>query len=124
MITGEDATYKSVTPRHPVDPASGHRGAFDVAARIGELRIVDGTVFDTSSPIRRSPRAAYGRPAPASTGSEQDASLRRRSGAHVVPARREDGDRPPETSIIGRAQTVFLRIGVLDPMTKRIALAS
>jgi phosphate-selective porin OprO and OprP len=39
VITGEDATYKSVTP-------TGKYGAFDVAARVGELRVVDAGTLD------------------------------------------------------------------------------
>ncbi len=45
VITGEDATFKSVTPRHPFDPAKGQWGAFDVAARIGELTLPGAEVY-------------------------------------------------------------------------------
>jgi len=45
VLTGEDATYNGVTPRHDFDPASGHWGAFELAGRYGELKI-DHSVFD------------------------------------------------------------------------------
>ena len=45
VITGDDATFKSVSPKKPFDPAKGQWGALDVGARIGELRVVDTGLF-------------------------------------------------------------------------------
>ncbi len=41
LLTGEDATYASVAPRHPFDPRNGHWGAFQLVARYAELDIED-----------------------------------------------------------------------------------
>jgi phosphate-selective porin OprO/OprP len=41
VLTGEDASYSGVTPRHPFDLASGHWGAFQVVGRYAELDIDD-----------------------------------------------------------------------------------
>ena len=44
VLTGEDAMFKGVIPRHPFDPAHGTWGALDVAARISNVA-VDSGVF-------------------------------------------------------------------------------
>jgi phosphate-selective porin OprO/OprP len=41
VLTGEDASYKGVTPRRNFDPFNGSWGAFELAARYGELAIDD-----------------------------------------------------------------------------------
>lgn len=41
VLTGEDATYKSVSPAHPFDPGAGHWGAWELDARYGHLDIDD-----------------------------------------------------------------------------------
>ena len=45
ILTGEDATYDGVKPRHPFDPRIGNWGAFEIAARWDGLR-VDHDVYD------------------------------------------------------------------------------
>ncbi len=45
VLTGEDASYNGVTPRHDFDPSSGHWGAFELVSRYGELKL-DHTIFD------------------------------------------------------------------------------
>jgi len=45
ILTGEDASYNGVTPRHDFDPSTGGWGAFELAGRYGELKI-DHSVFD------------------------------------------------------------------------------
>lgn len=37
VLTGENAGFRSVVPRRPFDPARGHWGAFEVAARYSEV---------------------------------------------------------------------------------------
>jgi phosphate-selective porin OprO/OprP len=59
VITGEDATYNSVTPAHPFDPAKGTYGAFDIAARVGEIRVTDGEVFAAFADPSKSARRAW-----------------------------------------------------------------
>ena len=103
VITGEPASFASVTPAHPFDPAAGQWGAFDVAARYGELRLVDGSLFDLgfADPTKSAHRAR-------SLGAGVDWFPNRQI-RFVL-----DLDhtwywlgRPAETSVIGRVQTVF-----------------
>ena len=44
LVTGDKASYKTVEPRHPFDPASGQIGAIELAARYSQLD-VDTAVF-------------------------------------------------------------------------------
>jgi len=39
VLTGEKATYRSVTPAKPFDPKSGQWGAFELAARVGQVHV-------------------------------------------------------------------------------------
>jgi phosphate-selective porin OprO/OprP len=39
VLTGEDASYNGVTPRHPFGPRTGHWGAWQVVGRYEELNI-------------------------------------------------------------------------------------
>jgi len=39
VLTGEDATYTGVTPKHPFDPRAGHWGALQLVARYADLDI-------------------------------------------------------------------------------------
>lgn len=39
VLTGEDASYSGVTPKHDFDPRNGHWGAFQVVGRYAELNI-------------------------------------------------------------------------------------
>jgi len=45
VLTGENASYNGVSPLEPFSPANGKLGAFEVAARFGQLWIPD-DVFD------------------------------------------------------------------------------
>jgi phosphate-selective porin OprO/OprP len=44
VLTGEDASYNGVTPRHDFSPSSGQWGAFELVGRYGELKL-DPTIF-------------------------------------------------------------------------------
>ena len=44
VLTGEDASYNGVTPRHDFDPSSGQWGAFELVGRYGELKL-DSSIF-------------------------------------------------------------------------------
>jgi phosphate-selective porin OprO/OprP len=116
VITGEDATYNSVTPAHPFDPAKGTYGAFDVAARIGEIRVTDGDVFTAFADPAKSARRAW------STGAGVDWFANRSFRAVLdfertwftlgaKPLATEKtltaADRPAETVVVGRIQLVF-----------------
>jgi len=108
VITGENASYNSVTPAYPFDPAKGHWGAFDVAARYGELRLADSSMFDLgfADPTKSAHRAR-------SVGAGVDWFFNKQFRAvldldhtwYWLGAK--TGDRPAETSVIGRVQTVF-----------------
>jgi len=50
VLTGENATYNGVTPKHPFDPKSGQWGAWQVVARYGELD-VDNAAFAPLAPF-------------------------------------------------------------------------
>lgn len=41
VLSGEDATWKSLSPEHAFDPRNGQWGAWELAARYGALRIDD-----------------------------------------------------------------------------------
>lgn len=45
VLTGEEASFKGVTPINPFDPRKGRWGAFEVALRGGQIR-VDENAFD------------------------------------------------------------------------------
>jgi len=45
VLTGEDASYNGVTPRHDFDLSGGHWGAFELVGRYGELKL-DGSIFN------------------------------------------------------------------------------
>jgi len=48
VLTGENASYNGVTPRHPFDPKSGRWGALEIVARYGDLHL-DPSAFNTST---------------------------------------------------------------------------
>ena len=45
VLTGEDASYNGVVPRHDFDLRDGQWGAFELVSRYGELKL-DHTIFD------------------------------------------------------------------------------
>lgn len=107
VVTGDDATFKSVAPKHPFDPAKGQWGAFDIAARIGQLT-VDGA-FDSvavADPTRSAHEAWSG-------GAGVDWFPNRNiriilDYEHTWYAGGgKTGDKPDEDSIVGRFQLVF-----------------
>jgi len=64
VLTGENASFHGVVPREPFSPSGGGLGAFEVAARFGELWVPD-EVFDKgySNPFtsaRKSTQAGVG----------------------------------------------------------------
>jgi phosphate-selective porin OprO/OprP len=57
VLTGEDAAYNGVTPRHNFDPRNGGWGAWQVVARYAELN-VDSAAFPTFASATTSASAA------------------------------------------------------------------
>jgi phosphate-selective porin OprO and OprP len=53
VLTGEENTWKGITPAHPFDPANGGWGAWEIAARIGQL-----DVDDAAFPLLANPATA------------------------------------------------------------------
>lgn len=53
VLTGEDAGYKGVTPANAFNPSTGNWGAWEIAAKAGELDI-DDSVFPTFASISSS----------------------------------------------------------------------
>ncbi len=108
VLTSDAATYKSVTPVHPLDPSKGYWGAFDVGARLGELRLRDSEVFaEGLADQARSARRAW------SAGGGVN-WYPNRNFRFVLDYERtwyvlggKDGDKPSENSLVGRVQTVF-----------------
>jgi phosphate-selective porin OprO/OprP len=108
VITGDAATFKSVTPNKPLDPAKGQWGAFDVVGRIGELRLIEDDVFDDGyADQTKAARRAW------SAGGGVN-WYPNRSFRFFVDFERtwyrlgaKDGDRAAENSVVGRVQTVF-----------------
>ncbi len=47
ILTGEDASFKSVKPSKPFDPANGGWGAWEITATTGELGIDNDAFYDT-----------------------------------------------------------------------------
>ena len=112
MLTGDKATWKSVVPDHPFDPAKGQWGAFDIVARIGSLRVVGNAPFDAGfADSTRSARRVYS----AGVGVNWYANKNVR---FVLDYERtwftlgaSDGtiavDRPVESGFVGRVQMAF-----------------
>lgn len=59
VLTGEDATYKRLRPKHPFDSSKGQWGAFEVVGRVHTLRFDDQT-SPTYADLARAPREAFG----------------------------------------------------------------
>jgi phosphate-selective porin OprO/OprP len=51
VLTGEDASYTGITPRHPFDPRNGNWGAWQLVARYASLD-VDDAAFVGASNVR------------------------------------------------------------------------
>ena len=108
VITGEDATYQSVAPARPFDPRTHDIGAVDFAARYGELAFADGTIFagGYADPTRSARRArSLGACVDWFPNKELRVAFDIEHTWYWLGA--ATGDRPPETSLIARVQTVF-----------------
>jgi len=59
FVTGEEASYTTVTPKSPLHPKNGTIGAIELVARYGELSI-DGIAFDRqfADPVRSAKKAS------------------------------------------------------------------
>jgi phosphate-selective porin OprO/OprP len=108
VITGDKASYKSVTPRKPFDPQHGQWGAFDVAARIGEFQLSGADIYPGGfADPAKSARKAW------SAGGGVDWFLNQNF-RFILDFERtwydrgaKAGDKPDESSLIGRVQIAF-----------------
>ncbi|HEX2689330.1 MAG TPA: porin [Kofleriaceae bacterium] len=109
VITGGDASYKGVAPRRPFDPHRGQWGAFDIAARIGELRLSGAEIYPHgyADPTKSAHRAW-------SAGGGADWFLNKNlrfvlDFEHTWYDRgaKDGGDKPAESSLVGRLQITF-----------------
>jgi len=57
FLTGEENSFKAVTPAKPFNPTSGGWGAWEVTARVGELDIDDDTFPIYASPVTSATKA-------------------------------------------------------------------
>jgi len=109
VIAGGDASYKSVVPTRPFDPRRGQWGAFDVAARIGELRMAGADIYPGGfADPAKSARKAWS----AGGGCDWFLNQNFRFMLDVEQTWYErgasgGGNKPAETSIVGRVQTAF-----------------
>ncbi|MBC7974699.1 MAG: porin, partial [Myxococcales bacterium] len=108
VLTGGDASFKSVTPNKPFDPSKGHWGAFDIAARIGELQLPGADVFPGgyADPTRSSKKTW-------SAGGGVDWFPNKNfriilDFEHTwYDGGAREGDKEAESSLVGRFQTIF-----------------
>lgn len=113
VLTGEKATWKSVTPAAPFAPEQRQWGAFDVVARVGGLRQIDGAAFEQgfADPTRAARRAT-------SVGGGVDwfpnKNVRFALNAErtwfrlgAKDAAGAAADRAPEITLVGRVQAAF-----------------
>jgi phosphate-selective porin OprO/OprP len=108
VITGDDAGFKSVAPRHPFDPDKGEWGAFDIAARYTELVAPGRALFGggLADPTKSANQARA-----ATVGVDWFLNKNVRLAIdydHVWYNRgAKAGDKPDENSIVTRFQTYF-----------------
>jgi phosphate-selective porin OprO/OprP len=57
-LTGEDASYRSVTPKHPIDPKGRGFGAVELVARYSKLNVDSAAAYPTFASASKSAREA------------------------------------------------------------------
>lgn len=110
VLTGEDASYTGVTPRHPFDPRSNRWGAFQLVARYADLDIDDKAFPTFSNPATSASEAkawAVGMNWYLNRNIRVNASFSRTTfGGHIVPAS-ATVTRQPEEVVFTRVQLAF-----------------
>ncbi|HEU5046732.1 MAG TPA: porin [Rickettsiales bacterium] len=107
VVTGEDASFSGVVPKHNFDPANGEWGAFELAGRVGKLQVDQAAfpVFASSSTSANEAQETtfggnwYLNPA---VKFNLDFAVTSFSGGAA-----NNGDRPTERAILGRTQVKF-----------------
>jgi phosphate-selective porin OprO/OprP len=107
VLTGEDARFDGVVPRHDFDPKNDQWGAFELAARISQLR-VDDAAFPTFASLSASAKEAQETTVGgtwymnANIKLNLDFALTRFDGGAV-----NNGDRATEKAVLSRVQFRF-----------------
>lgn len=109
VITGDDASYKSVAPTKPFDPKTGQWGAIDLAARIGELQLSGAEIYphgfaDPSKSVRKAWSAGGGVDWFPNKNFRFVLDFER---TWYDRGAKDGGNKPAETSMVGRVQTIF-----------------
>jgi phosphate-selective porin OprO/OprP len=106
VLTGEDASYRSVAPRAPLNPAEGAWGALELTARLSGLRI-----GDDAFPVFADPRVSARSTLAATVGLNWYLNHNLRFVANFEHATFDDGsplgDRPNEDALLTRLQFNF-----------------
>jgi phosphate-selective porin OprO/OprP len=110
VLTGEDASYSGVTPRHPFDPRSGHWGAFQVVGRYAQLDVDDKafpTFADPSTSASEADAWAAGLNWYLNRNIRVNASFSRTSFGGKINPSKATVTRQPENVIFTRVQLAF-----------------
>jgi phosphate-selective porin OprO/OprP len=108
VIAGGEASYKSVVPTRPFDPSRGQWGAFDVAARIGELQMAGADIYPGGfADPAKSAHKAWSAGGGVDWFCNQNFRVMLDAERTWYARGASGGDKPAETSIVGRVQTAF-----------------
>ncbi|HWM86482.1 MAG TPA: porin [Kofleriaceae bacterium] len=107
LVTGDEATYKTVEPERPFDPLRGQWGAVEVGARYAQLD-VDGDAFDeglasADSSARRARALTFGATWYLNKVFKAQVNLERTTFDGGAP----EGDRAAENALLARSQMAF-----------------
>ena len=106
FLTGEKASFRSVTPKKLFDPRAGHWGALEIAARVQETSVADAAfpVFaDPGASVQRIRAWGIGANWHLARGVKLMVDYERATFLKGATA----GNRPPEQFLATRLQTVF-----------------
>lgn len=106
VLTGEDASYTSVKPRKEFDPAKGNWGAFEVAARIGQLNVDDDTFPTFANPVS-SARSIEEKVLGLNWYLSQNTKIVLNGALNTFEGGAATGDRPDEKAVLARVQFKF-----------------
>ncbi|MFA5042895.1 MAG: porin [Kiritimatiellia bacterium] len=104
--TGEEASFKGVNPRRPLNPAKGQWGAWEVAARLSGLN-VDKAAFPTFADPKKSAQATATWGVDANWRLSKNTKLVLDYEQSSFDGGAADGDREDEKIVFVRAQVSF-----------------
>lgn len=106
VLTGEDASYKGVTPLWNFDPATGHWGAFELVARLHQLT-VDDAAFPKFADSKKSAKSVEGWGAGLNWYLSRNVKASLDFDTLAFEGGTADGDRPDEQIVFTRVQYAF-----------------